>query len=274
MPDGTSPCVSINPVAEPCPACGEPRVRRHGRALMTCGKTMCGYEMRARRLRGNVYGNRGGGPRRRAAPTYGAIHVRARRAFVGMPCALADNSCAGRIEMALRVDIPTRLLTTSPEGSPYYPGFNTEDAYRPLCRSHHAREGALRTAAQRSPAVAAGVIHDRLRAEHECVAGSCAVCDLLAQFDAVAEALVEAETAAIEYRAARPPSASLQERDHVDVCERGHLLVEPNLVPSDLRRGGRACLACKRANDRSRTGGPSFDVDAVADRIYAQLMAA
>ncbi|MFE7574705.1 hypothetical protein ACFU5Z_08210 [Streptomyces sp. NPDC057521] len=173
--------------------------------------------------------------------------------------------------MALRVDVPPQLLKFSPEGAPYYAGFNTEDAYRPLCRSHHGREGALRAAAHRSPAVAAGVIRDRLQADHECTGEGCQVCRLLTEFDSLAEALVSAEAVSIERRAALPASDPTQVRDRVDVCERGHRLIAPNLVPSDLRRGGKACLSCKRAYDRAR-GKPDFPIAEVADRIYAQVM--
>jgi hypothetical protein len=188
-----------------------------------------------------------------------------------MPCELADETCQGRIEMALRVDVPPQLLRLSPEGAPYYAGFNTEDAYRPLCRSHHGREGALRAAAHRSPAVAAGVIRDRLQREHECTGDTCGVCRLLADFDVAATALVAAEAAVIEQRAALPHAVPTQARDRVDVCERGHHLAEPNLVPADLRRGRRACLACNRATDRAR-GKPDFPIADVAGRIYAQIM--
>jgi hypothetical protein len=34
-------------------------------------------------------------------------------------------------------------------------------------------------------------------------------------------------------------------------CPKGHLLVGDNLVPSDLKRGHRACLTCHRERDRA-----------------------
>lgn len=36
-------------------------------------------------------------------------------------------------------------------------------------------------------------------------------------------------------------------------CPRGHVLAEPNLVPFQLRRGRRSCLACDRARLRVQT---------------------
>lgn len=51
-------------------------------------------------------------------------------------------------------------------------------------------------------------------------------------------------------------------------CPRGHALVEPNLVPSQVARGWRSCLACCRARNRK-----AADPGAVADRLYAELAA-
>lgn len=56
-----------------------------------------------------------------------------------------------------------------------------------------------------------------------------------------------------------------------DACPRGHLLKTPNLVPSDLKLGKRACLACSRA--RSTVAGKRFGLDpSVADAKYALIM--
>jgi hypothetical protein len=57
------------------------------------------------------------------------------------------------------------------------------------------------------------------------------------------------------------------------LCPLDHLLVTPNLVPSQLPY--RACLACNRANaclSRARRLGRPFDLRAEADRRYAQIM--
>jgi hypothetical protein len=58
-------------------------------------------------------------------------------------------------------------------------------------------------------------------------------------------------------------------------CKRGHLLVAPNLVPSELRRGVRSCLACNRArgnvND-ARWWGRPYDFDRWADEHYERIM--
>ena len=56
-----------------------------------------------------------------------------------------------------------------------------------------------------------------------------------------------------------------------EACPRGHLLEVPNLVPSDLKLGRRACLACNRA--RSTANGKKYGIDAaVADAKYAVIM--
>lgn len=186
-----------------CPVCSDPcgiSVGRPARWLYTCGRPGCVGETRARKTRGNIYGNTGGGPARTPNPSYGAIHARARRT-IGQSCALADATCSGRIEAALRADVPRELITWSPRG-PYYAGLNTEDAYRPLCRSHHAREGTLRAAAERSPAVAGAVARDRLAVEHEC-APECPACTAVAAFDAAAAACVALETRALTRAADR-----------------------------------------------------------------------
>lgn len=56
-------------------------------------------------------------------------------------------------------------------------------------------------------------------------------------------------------------------------CPRLHLLVIPNLVPSQLPRGRRLCLACQRAH-RHVWRRPDLDFRSVADAYYAQIMAA
>lgn len=171
-----------------CPVCGEPAIRRRRRVLLTCGKRECATELRARSVRGSSYS--GGRPPRRPDASYNAVHYRARRALVGQPCALADESCAGRIEVALRADAPSALLARDPEGRTYYTGLDTEIAYRPLCRSHHAREGALRAAAARAPVIAAAVRATDLRLTHR--PGhrqGCAVCATLDRMDLAAAAL-------------------------------------------------------------------------------------
>lgn len=51
---------------------------------------------------------------------------------------------------------------------------------------------------------------------------------------------------------------------------RGHLLVEPNLMPASLKLGKRECLACSRAQHFARYHGLQ-DVEGIAERIYAEL---
>lgn len=176
-----------------CPVCTRPRVRRSGKQLLTCGGTGCAIELRARRVRGNEYGNRGGGPSATEAARYSAVHARARRALKGMPCALEDDSCAGRMEVALRPNIHADQLRTDPgDGRLYFFGLNVTDGYRNLCRSHHAREGGLQAAVRRDKAVANAVAIERLRglhAEQPCDP-DCLVCDTFSRYDEIRETLL------------------------------------------------------------------------------------
>lgn len=60
-------------------------------------------------------------------------------------------------------------------------------------------------------------------------------------------------------------------------CPRGHLLAEPNLVPSSAVKGFRNCLACARAHSGhgyARRMGYLFDLQAQADKHYRKIMAA
>lgn len=50
-------------------------------------------------------------------------------------------------------------------------------------------------------------------------------------------------------------------------CPRNHLLVEPNLVRSNLKLGWRMCRACHQAHQR-----PALDMQAESDRRYALIM--
>lgn len=59
-------------------------------------------------------------------------------------------------------------------------------------------------------------------------------------------------------------------------CAQGHPLKEPNLVPSQLRRGWRSCLACSRAGRRvadmrSRGKETALPFAELADTYYADL---
>ncbi len=61
------------------------------------------------------------------------------------------------------------------------------------------------------------------------------------------------------------------------VCKWSHRLVAPNLDPSELRRRGRTCLACRQAHSRRsymRTKGVEIDLKSTADAYYAELMSA
>lgn len=184
---------TIDDTTTTCEICDKPRVR--GKRwpydlLMTCGSKECSYELRARKVRGRKYGNRGGGPGRQDFATHSAVHARARKVFKGRPCDLLDDTCSGRIESALRPDFPKDLLVKDPfGGSMYYPGKNTEDAYRPLCRSHHLREGSLNAASARSPRVELAVVSDRIREEHgDC---ECSVCLLIDDISAMGETILQ-----------------------------------------------------------------------------------
>lgn len=136
-----------------CPVCGNPlglgKATGSGgrRKLKTCGRKSCAYELKARSTRGNEYGDRGGGPRRTTTVSYSAVHARARRDLRDVEeCSLADDTCNGRLEVALKRDLPPEQLATSCERhgfSLYYTGVDSGAGYRKLCRSHHAREGSL-----------------------------------------------------------------------------------------------------------------------------------
>lgn len=52
-------------------------------------------------------------------------------------------------------------------------------------------------------------------------------------------------------------------------CKRGHKLLQPNLVPSDLARGIRRCRSCANAKVRSNK---NIDFDTYADIRYIEIM--
>jgi hypothetical protein len=54
-------------------------------------------------------------------------------------------------------------------------------------------------------------------------------------------------------------------------CPRGHLLVEPNLIKHQLKRGGRVCLACNRGGCYARYHGIT-DIQAITDSYYEKIM--
>jgi len=54
-------------------------------------------------------------------------------------------------------------------------------------------------------------------------------------------------------------------------CPLGHPLSEPNLVPSNLLRGSRACLACSRARG-NRQRHPELDFAAIASHHFALII--
>ncbi len=60
-------------------------------------------------------------------------------------------------------------------------------------------------------------------------------------------------------------------------CPRGHLLVDPNLMAAERRRGHRSCLACSRARtsvrNALRLGHVPPDFNAEADKRYSKIMA-
>lgn len=53
-------------------------------------------------------------------------------------------------------------------------------------------------------------------------------------------------------------------------CPMGHRLVEPNIVPSEARRGRRACLACSRAQSWAKYYSLPVTQD-LADSYYEQI---
>lgn len=60
-------------------------------------------------------------------------------------------------------------------------------------------------------------------------------------------------------------------------CPRGHALAAPNLRLGQLERGARQCLACHRASaagQKARRKGADFDMQAVSDARYAEIVAA
>lgn len=60
-------------------------------------------------------------------------------------------------------------------------------------------------------------------------------------------------------------------------CPRGHRLEAPNLVPSQLKLGGRNCLACNRAGANvrdARRRGQELNLGTVSDDHYARIMRA
>lgn len=54
-------------------------------------------------------------------------------------------------------------------------------------------------------------------------------------------------------------------------CPRGHLLQEPNLKASNLRRGSRTCLSCSRESNLAGRQGRAFDADR-ANARYESIM--
>lgn len=58
-------------------------------------------------------------------------------------------------------------------------------------------------------------------------------------------------------------------------CPRGHELVAPNLVPSEVAKGRRSCLACARARSnksRATERGEEFDLVEAADRHHRIIL--
>lgn len=55
-------------------------------------------------------------------------------------------------------------------------------------------------------------------------------------------------------------------------CPRNHLLVVPNLKPSDLKDGRRGCLACARTQSYTRNH-PDIDFLTLSNQHYAKIMA-
>jgi hypothetical protein len=70
--------------------------------------------------------------------SYNGAHNRARLTLPTY-CNLADETCKGPLEVALRHDVPVERTRISPRGHRYFFGENSTDGYQRLCRSHHRR---------------------------------------------------------------------------------------------------------------------------------------
>lgn len=55
-------------------------------------------------------------------------------------------------------------------------------------------------------------------------------------------------------------------------CPRGHELAEPNLMPSQARRGQRSCLACSRAQSRIKFQGGAEHFESIANSYYSEIV--
>ena len=69
--------------------------------------------------------------------SYNGAHNRA-RLVLPVACEHADDSCKGRLEVALRRDAPAGGVRVSRRGHRYYVG-DARDGYMRLCISHHRR---------------------------------------------------------------------------------------------------------------------------------------
>jgi hypothetical protein len=69
--------------------------------------------------------------------TLSAAHYRARKVLPNS-CTLADETCKGRLEVALRKDAPPGMLRVE-SGLRYFIGDEPLDGYIRLCTSHHRR---------------------------------------------------------------------------------------------------------------------------------------
>lgn len=81
-----------------------------------------------------------GTERKQRPKTYDGWHKRHRKALAGRPCEFADETCQGRLEVALRHGA-NRLLVDLAEAARGKTGIYSEhvEDYRMLCVSHHVR---------------------------------------------------------------------------------------------------------------------------------------
>ncbi|WP_086846973.1 HNH endonuclease signature motif containing protein [Amycolatopsis kentuckyensis] len=56
-------------------------------------------------------------------------------------------------------------------------------------------------------------------------------------------------------------------------CPRGHALTEPNLIPTQLKKGSRECLACNRARSYCRRH-PEVELLSLSHQYYSKIMRA
>lgn len=57
-----------------------------------------------------------------------------------------------------------------------------------------------------------------------------------------------------------------------NTCPQGHLLIEPNLIPSLLKNNARGCLACNKARTFMRNKGYTENFKEISDIYYKEII--